>query len=238
MSTGKDLNSAVADSIANIEMGVGAYVFRDQRAAYRTVAVELRKLLLDPNTARSFGATSRTSTLMGLAFGKLDQIDIQSMKPGSANDTGWVDVGPPLYPDSRAILLHARGLDQRISLRDWLSESAVTDANGAARRTDRALKDIADKEGAHSIQGWGGKDWRSGAGIAVTTVDPSEMTTEEVANLPYGANWEQFVIAAAASLLCARKKEHGRLTWLFDAAERLPEVDGTAGAPIQLQRRT
>lgn len=236
MSTGKDLNSAVADSIANIEMGVTAYVFGGQRAAYRTVATELRKLLLDPNTARSFGASSRTSTLLGLAFGRLDQIDIQSMKPGSVNDTGWVDVGPPLYPDSRAILQHARGLDQRISLRDWMSESAVTDANGAARRTDRALKDIADKEGAHSIHDWGGKDWRSGTGVAVTTVDPGEMTMDEVESLPYGANWEQFVIMAGASLLYARKREQGRWAPMFDAAERLPEVDGAAGT-LQIQRR-
>lgn len=238
MSAGKGLDSAVADSIANVRMGVTAYVFAGQRAAYRTVAVELRILLLDSNTARSFGATGARPTLLGLAFGRLDQIDIQSMRPGPANDAGWVDIGPPLYPDPRDILRRASGLDQRMSLRDWLGESPVRDARGAVRRTDRVLKDIADKEGAHSIRDWGGRDWReTGVGVAVAPVDPREMTVEEVASLPYDANWEQFVIVAGASLLYARKRQQGRWTPSFEAADRPPEVDGTAGSPLQLQRR-
>ncbi len=61
-----DLVAAVRDSIDNIKLGVKAYVFDGQRSAYRTVAVELRKLILDADSARSFDASRKAPTLFGL----------------------------------------------------------------------------------------------------------------------------------------------------------------------------
>lgn len=241
MSKGRELKAAVADSIANIRLGVTAYVFGNQRATYRTVAVELRKLLLDANAARSFGARGKAPTVLRLAYGRLDRIYLQSLqlKRDSVKDTGWADIGPPLHPDPRDILRRASAADHLVTLRDWLKETPVRDAQGAVRKTSRVLQDIADKEGAHIIDRWGGKDWReTGIAVALAPVHPSEMTTEEMANLPYSANWEQFVIAAGASLLYARKREQRRWAPLFDANQRPPKVEGTSGPPITLQRRT
>jgi hypothetical protein len=137
------------------------------------------------------------------------------------------------------MLRRASADDHLVSLRDWLKETPVRDARGALRRTSRVLRDKADKEGAHIIDRWGGKDWReTGAAVALAPVDPSEMTPEALANLPYSANWEQFVISAGASLLYARKREQRGWAPLFNVNQRPPEVDGTAGPSITLQRRT
>ncbi len=241
MSKGRELQAAVADSISNIRLGVTAYVFHNQRATYRTVAVELRKLLLDANAARSFGAKGKAPTVLRLAYGRLDRIFLQSLQPkrDSVNAAGWADVGPPLYPDPKDILRRASADDHLVSFRNWLKETPVRDAQGALRKTSRVLQDIADKEGAHIIDRWGGKDWReTGFAFAVIPADPREMTTEEVANLSFDANWEQFVIAAGASLLYARKREQRGSALLFDANQRPPEVDRTAGQSFTLRRRT
>ena len=233
-----DLVAAVTDSIDNVKLGVKAYVFGGQKAAYRTVAVELRKLLLDADSARSFGASGKAPTLFGLAFGRLDRIYLQSLLPrsGSERDDGYVDVGPPLHPDPRDILHRASGDDHLVSLRDWLKESPVRDAHGAVRRTDSTLLDIADKEGAHAIRNWGKKDWREQASIALSPVNPGKMTMDEIAKLPYGANWEQFVIGAGARLLYARIRRGDQWESLIDTGD-FPEFGGPTGTAVVLQRR-
>ncbi len=233
-----DLVAVVRDSIDNVKLGVKAYVFGGQRAAYRTVAVELRKLLLDADSARSFGASGKAPTLFGLAFGRLDRMYLQSLVPhsGSERDDGYVDVGPPLHADPRDILRHASNDDYLVSLREWLKECPVRDAHGAVRRTDSTLLDIADKEGAHAIRNWGKKDWREQAGVAFSPVKPGKMTIDEIASLPYGANWEQFVIGAGARLLYARIRRGDQWESLIDTSD-LPELDGPVGSAVVLQRR-
>lgn len=227
------------DSIDNVKLGVKAYIFDGRRAAYRTVAVELRKLLLDANSARSFGARGKAPTLFRLAFGRPDKIYLQSLRARSDSDrgAGYVDVGPPLHPDLKDILRHASDDDRLVSLREWLNESPVRDAHGAVRKTSSTLLDIADKEGAHAIHGWGKKDWRDQAGIALSPVSRGKMTMDEIAGLPYAANWEQFVIGAGSRLLYARRRRGDQWESLIDTSD-LPEFGGPIGTALVLQRRT
>ena len=49
-----EMEKRVKHSISNIQRSVKAYVFDKDDSAYLTVAVELRKLLLDNNAAESF----------------------------------------------------------------------------------------------------------------------------------------------------------------------------------------
>ena len=54
MSEISEIKRGVQDSINNIERSIKAYVFEEDNSVYRTVAVELRKLLLDKNAPASF----------------------------------------------------------------------------------------------------------------------------------------------------------------------------------------
>ena len=113
------------------------------------------------------------------------------------------------------------------------------DTHGAVRKTSNILQDIADKEGAHVISNWGKKDWRNKAGIAITSKNPREMTPEEIEALPYGANWEQFVIEAGAKLLYARKWEQSQWKQLFDfqiAIQESKGADETSNVSLSLQQ--
>ncbi len=233
-----ELIAAVRDAIANIKLGVKAYVFDGQRSAYRTVAVELRKLILDADSARSFDASRKAPTLFGLVFGRLDRIYLQSLlprRPGSEREDGWVDVGPPLHRDPRDILRRASSDNHLVSLREWLKESPVRDAHGAVRNTSSTLRDIADKEGAHVIRNWGKKDWRAQAGIAWAPI--AQIESGDVADLPFGANWEQFVIGAGSRLLYTRSWRGNQWESLIDTSD-LPALDGPIGTPVVVQRRT
>ena len=240
------LMSAVEDSLANIRLGVELYVGASHRSVYRMVAVELRKLLLDQDSVRSFvGSTQKRCNLFEAAFGKGDKIYIQSFltKSGTVTEDGYISVGPPLYPNSVSIVYSARGDDRLVPLRDWLGECPVRDANGAVRKTSNILQDIADKEGAHVISNWGKKDWRNKAGVAITSKSPREMTPEEIEALPYDANWEQFVIEAGAKLLYARKWEQSQWKQLFDFQIDIPQskgADETSNVSLSLEqiRRT
>ena len=217
----RELARAFDDAADNLRIAVRTYILDNQRSQYRTVAVQLRILLLDENSARSFvgkGSKSKSKSLLELVYGNQDKILMQSLLPKERLDPkdGWRDVGPPLYGDPRALLAEARNNDRLVSLRKWLSECPVYDDRGGVRQTQTVLQDIADKEGAHSIKAWGGKDWRNKAGIALTSRNPQAMTLDEVAALEYGLNWEQFVIGAAARLLYACRREEGALRKLFD----------------------
>ena len=110
------LMSAVEDSLANIRLGVESYIWAGHRSVYRMVAVELRKLLLDHDSVRSFvGSTQKSRNLFEAAFGRDDKVYIQSFLTNSRTVTKdeYMPVGPPLHPDSVSILYSARG-DERL----------------------------------------------------------------------------------------------------------------------------
>ena len=216
--TPPELKSAVDDALANISTGVQAYVFNAQHAQYRTVAGTLRTLVLDKNSASSFNGKGSNRSMFELVYGRADKIFLQSLLPkgGIASKDGYIADGPPLWDNPIGILQEAGRNGRTVSLREWLEECAVHDANGSVRKTRNVLLDIADKEGAHAIFGWGGKDWRGKAGITFANRNPQEMTLDEVAALPYDLNWQQFVIGAGARLLYARRREGGGLRKLFD----------------------
>ena len=209
--------AAVKDSLANIDLGVKSYVFARQRSAYRSVAVELRKLLLDRDAVRSFLVSEKKRhNLFEVVFGRGDKIYVQSFLPksGTVTEDGYFDVGPPLHTSPEGILLHASKADQLAPLRQWLDECPVHDSNGAVRKISKVLQDIADKEGAHIIN-WAKKDWRDKAGLALFSAERGKPTEEQIISAPYEANWEQFVVGAGARLLYARKWKNGEWQQMF-----------------------
>lgn len=213
-----ELKVAAEDSIENIERGVRDFVCSGQAAAYRNVAVELAKLLLEPKGNES---------LFGRAFGKLNQIYVQSMKGATgatlqkrSSDGSWRDTGPPLFPNAAEILRLASGRDQRISLDKWLKEKSVRDKDGSLRNTESVLMLIRNTEGAHSDRRRPSKDWRSSeANVAFTDRHPGTLTVEEIAALRYDTNWQQFIIHMGASLLYSCKGKADQLTPLFPAVQ-------------------
>lgn len=242
MHTDPELRSSVGDALANILTGIREYVFNGQRSQYRSVAIELRKLLLDKNSAQSFiGKSKNPKNLFELAYGHGDRIVLQSLAPhkGLVAEDGWISVGPPLYRDLTGIISDAGADGRLLPLRQWLDECPVHDSDGALRKTGKILQEIADKEGAHIIRAQPAKDWRSkGGGIALTSRNPQEMTLDEVATLPYDLNWQQFVIGAGARLLYARRREAGGLRKLFDTRQLDDAIqDSQDTESITLQRR-
>lgn len=242
MHTNPELRSSVGDALANILTGIREYVFNGQRAQYRSVAIELRKLLLDKNSAQSFvGKSKNSKSLFELVYGHGERIVLQSLAPhkGLASEDGWVSVGPPLYRDLTGIISDSSAAGRLLPLRQWLDECPVHDSDGARRKTGKILKEISDKEGAHIIRSQSAKDWRSkGGGITFASRNPQKMPLDEVATLPYDLNWQQFVIGAGARLLYARRREAGGLRKLFDT--RVLDIaiqDGQDTETITLQRR-
>ncbi len=197
-----ELDHAVSDSIENIERGVRDFIFSGQSAAYRNVAVDLAKLLLDRDPKED-------KPLFGLAFGPLKRLYVQSMKNPKASENGtWRDVGPQYFVDAAEILRLASGHDNRIPLDKWLDELSVRDSAGSARKTGALLKLIRNKEGAHSDRIGHQKDWRSEPGVAF--FDGGKLSLEEAAALRYDLNYQQFVIRAGASLLYACTNKNGQ----------------------------
>ena len=233
------LISAVRDSLDNIELAVNAYVFGGKHSSYRTVAVELRKLLLDKDAVRSFLGSTKMHNLFEAVYGKGDRIYLQSFLPksGTITQDGYFDVGPPLHVTPTSILVHASKADQLIPLRQWLDECPVHDSNGAVRKTAKVLQDVANKEGAHIIN-WSRTDWRNKAGIALIPARSGEPTKEQITSAPYEANWQQFVIGAGARLLYARKRENGKWRQMFTYSLDASELGNVgSGDTVTLQRR-
>lgn len=233
------LLAAVRESLANIDWSVRSYLVEGKHSLYRTVAVELRKLLLDKDSVRSFlGRGEKRHNLFEAAFGKGDRIYLQSFLsgPGSATD-GYFDVGPPLYPSPASVLIHARNDDKLVPLREWLEECTVHDSTGAIRKTANILRDIANKEGAHIINREK-KDYRNEAGITLLPVGV-EPTIEELTAANWEANWQQFVIGAGAKLLYARRWDRGEWQRLFASsldALRAENADNADAFTLQMRR--
>ena len=233
------LMSAVRDSLSNIEWAVSSYIFGGNHSVYRTVAVELRKLLLDKDAVRSFLGSTKLHNLFEAAFGKGDHIYLQSFLPksGTVTEDGYFDVGPPFHLSPESILLHAGNADQLIPLRQWLGECPVHDSNGAMRKISKVLQDIADKEGAHIID-WSKKDWRDKAGIALFSAERGKPTDEQIISAPYEANWQQFVVGAGARVLYARKRKNGEWQQMFSHSLDASRIRGIGSRDtFTLQRR-
>ena len=207
-----EIERGVRHSISNMQRSVKAYVFDGEDAAYRVVAVELRKLLLDTNAAASFAPKGRKSkknkSLYELHFGSGKYIHLRSFMPAPEDQKkaeNYVTVSPNVYSSRIDILCNAMQGGSMVPLHDWLNEPFVHNNNGAVMKVRTVLQNIADKEGAHIIN-LGERDKRADVRIAFP---PGPVRGEEVTSLDFVEHWEQFVIDAGMRLLDARRPTDG-----------------------------
>ena len=203
-----ELEKGVQHSISNIQRSVKAYVFDGDDPAYRVVAVELRKLLLDTNAASSFEkvrSKKNKRNLFELYYGNGKNIYLRSFlsprgKERTSAPKNYMDVSPNIYKNRSDILYIATHERDLVKLSEWLDEAFVYDRNGSIMKVRTVLGRIADKEGAHIISTR--KDDREDIRIAFAGGPPS---LEEAESLNYIEHWEQFVIDAGMRLLDSRK---------------------------------
>ena len=210
-----EIERGVQHSISTIRRSIQAYVFERDDSAYRVVAVELRKLLLDTNAAASFVPRSRKKnrmrTLFELQYGNGNNILLRSFMPDPENEEksesgDYIPVTPNIYANRIEILCGATHGGSFVTLPVWLDEPFVYDNDGAVLKVRTVLKNIADREGAHIIN-LKGKDKREPAGLAFPS---GPIKPEDAPFMDFVEHWEQFVIDAGMRLLDARRSTDER----------------------------
>lgn len=206
------LENAVQDSIKNIERSIRAYVFDGENSAYRVVAIELRKLLLDARAAASFNPSHKKKKIrrnvFELHFGKGEFIQLRSFMPDpdtQEEDNDLIDVMPFAYLNKVDILSRALHYGNMVTLPSWLEEPFTRSYTGSVLKVGTALKYIADKEGSHIIKP-NATNFRAFPRVGVLPYSQADKATES----DMIDHWEQFVIDAGMRLLDARRKTDGR----------------------------
>ena len=202
------LAESVEDSSSIIENGIKGYVLEGQESAYRIVATELRKLLLDRNAVSSFkksiSRAKNARCLLELHFGNGRKIFLRSfgaVRPAGLGDFG--DVTPSVYMEREDIIYAAANEGKPTSLHEWLKEDLAFVSKGQIWNVHTALGHMAGREGSHIINPVG--DAREArVDVAITFLSevpkPEEMPTIDFNQ--YNP-WRQFVIEAGMRLLCA-----------------------------------
>lgn len=228
-----NLKKSVEDALRNIAINIKNYVYDGERSTYSTVAVELRKLLLDHHSVESFGSPAgREKGLFETCYGNSKHICIQSFLRRSIG-TGWSHVAPTPYVHPLDIVNCARqNFRKLVCLSDWLEETPFHDRSGSAMKVRTVIQEIADWEGAHIIS-QKKRNRRVDASLAVIYYgDSSEMSKEK--DTPYIQHWEQFIIDAGVRLLLAQKKHQGQTEPLFREMEPLFIRGEAPTAPIKI----
>lgn len=217
------LAESVRHSISNIERGIRTYVFQDDDSAYRSVATELRKILVDKDGVASFRKSIKraksANSLFELHYGNGRKILLRSFVPDRTGETSdYMDVTPDIYRAREDILYCATHGGKLVSLHEWLKEHLACTRDGAMLKVGTAIMYIAGKEGSHIINPVGDK--REDIGIAFTS---RELTPKEVVDLDfnYANPWRQFVIDAGMRLLAATDASGRRLV---EHAINIPEM--------------
>ena len=229
------LAESVRDSVAAIESGISAYVIRQEDFAYRSVATELRKLLVDRNAVSSFqksleGARSARN-LFELNYGSGKSIFLKSFRrSGTSSADGYVDVTPDVYAVREDILYAATRGGTLVTLHQWLGEYLAHDGKGQILKVGTAIRYIAGKEGSHIINPV--EDIRENVGIAFY---PHEPTPEELESTDFNRTnpWRQFAIDAGMRLLASTYESGERV---IEHAIDVPETS-TTYRPMRMQKR-
>ena len=147
----------VQDSINIIKRNIKAYILEKDNSVYRTIAVELRKLLLDKNAPRTFINKEETGnkSLFELYYGDGTEILLQSFLSPKENtkkteSNNYNTVTSALYLNRIDILRKAMAENNLVNLTQWLNESLFYHET-KAQTLRVVLKHMADKEGAHII---------------------------------------------------------------------------------------
>ena len=205
-----ELEKTYRDSLKIIARNITSYVYEGETSAYKAVAVELRKLLLDENSASSFGY--RGKTIFEVCAGKAKRIYLHSFDEREAKashvygSTNFRTITPLVYVTRRAILYSARNSSHLVTLDEWLKEDPFFDKGGMPVTVRQILQHIADKEGAHIINQMG-RDIRPGMIFKITRDATNETWIADV--------WKDFVISAGARLLFAKKRKRGKTLEMF-----------------------
>ena len=216
------LAESVRHSISNIEQGIRTYVFQDNDSAYRSVATELRKILVDKDGVASFWKSIKraksANSLFELHYGNGSKILLKSFGLVGKGETGdYMDVTPDIYSAREDILYCATHGGRLVSLPEWLKEHLACTRNGEMLKVGTAIKYIAGKEGSHIINPVGDK--REDLGIAFASREPTPKEVSEL-DFNYSNPWRQFVIDAGMRLLAATDASGGRLV---EHAINIPE---------------
>lgn len=200
-----ELENAVQDALANIEHSIISYL--DGRIeTYRTIATNLRALLLDRNAVQSYlGRGAVVNNLFEAVYG-VDTVCLQSFLDengeirGDILDKDSVAVGPPLYVGADYVLVSAKKVEDMIPLGGWLQECSVRDFDGTLRTTGEVIHSIANTEGAHFIEARKRRiNTQTGIGLSRPNA-PYPVPREELDFHP----WYQYIVEAGAKLILAR----------------------------------
>ena len=112
------LATSVQDSISIIETGIKEYVFQRHDPAYRQVATELRKLLMDRSAAASYAKSitraRKAKSIFELHHGNGKNILLNSFRPStSSSPEEFVNATPNIYK-FRGDILHAATHDVKL----------------------------------------------------------------------------------------------------------------------------
>lgn len=199
-----DARSRVQRSLDNIHRAVLGYIFEEDRSAYQTVAVELRKLLLDKNAPRSWDKNTKRQSAFELIFGRRDDIYVSGLPS---------DGSVSMFFDLEIMLACASSSDRLITMKDWLAQRHITSPDGLERTLATLLRDVADLEGAHIIGSPGAsrRSWK-GFGVGLLTDHMTDFEKGE----EFMEMWRQLVVFAGAKLLMSRRCVDGQLISLLD----------------------
>ena len=203
-----ELKRGVQDSINIIERNIKAYIFEEDNSVYRTVAVELRKLLLDKKASATFVEKGKKNkSLFELYYGDATDILLQSFLTQQKNikkpNTSQV-VTSSLHLDRMSILRKAKGDNNLVSLTHWLNEPLFY-YEEIPQTLRGVLKHIANKEGAHIVNPNSIKKKDNITSTAIALVSEPITSSNVEFLVASNKNWNQLIIEAGMKLLNARK---------------------------------
>ena len=188
---------------------IKTYIFDKSDSAYLNVAVQLRRLLFDDDSAASFTKNKRDKCLFELFYGDGEDMLLQSFRETQADKkrTGtdnYVPVTSNIYSYRPDILFKANQDNNLVSLPNWLNECFVH-TDGVPQKLCVILDYIADKEGAHSINPKK-NDIRTGAQAMIISgpITPADLSAL-VPSLDFPDHWAQLIIDAGMRLLNTRR---------------------------------
>ncbi|MCY3853650.1 MAG: hypothetical protein OXF77_00030 [Thaumarchaeota archaeon] len=210
------IEKGVEHSVQAIQKGVVSYIYDNEDLAYKSVATELRKLLIDNCQNNNILRKLKSKrSMFELCYGKCEYIHIQSFKKGGLKqDNEWRGYSPPLiHPPRTRILTNALQKESPVSLKDWLGEHiCYSQEKGYSLNTKKIIKLIANQEGAHIDLN---KDIRNENYRFVFS--PHQLTNENINDgtleklLANQDPWGQFIIGAAIRLLEATNRSGNNL---------------------------
>ena len=220
----------VAHSLKQLESGINGYVYGDDQSAYLGVAVVLRKLLLDKNSANSF--QQQSDNIVQLYYGSVSKIYLREFGSNS-KQRKWINVLPPLYHHKSDVIFNAVHRGKWVSLNRWLEEPIVPGDQGQLLTTSDIVKFIADKQGAHIIRRKGRTDVLGGPSIALAY---SSVADSEIDTVDFEVPWQQFIIASGVKFLHALKSP-GKVPLILHHNVVVPRANIGLADTLQTKKR-